>query len=239
MKAAVRPGAQRAVEPFRLVLSVADNQQTVRILQHPQGEFRDLVQPSAAAVDDLCPAEGRPQGRVIRNDLPIRILQRMRRRFEAGLCRRTEDDGRPADRGRKIDGKVKQRQQAVRDRLHFVDHDHAAAQRLKTADAGRLAGEECVEQLHQRREDDGAVPVFCKEFQLVEPFGCFICVHDVGVVLEDEPVVADIFADDLCVLLQNAQQRRCKNNAGFVPYLRVRQRVAQGTERFSGAGRHV
>ena len=222
MKAAVWPGTQCAVELLCLVLSVADDQQTVRILQHLQGKFRDLVQPPAGTVDDLRAAEGRPKGRVIWDDLPICVLQRMCRRFEAGLRRRTEDDGRPADRNQKIDGEIKQRQQIVWNRLHLIDHDHAVAQRLKAADAGRLAGKERVEQLHQRCEDDRAVPVFRKQLQLIEPLGGFRCANDVGVVLEDEPVITDIFADDLCVLLQNTQQRRCKNNAGFVPDLCVR-----------------
>ena len=66
-----------------------------------------------------------------------------------------------------------------------------------------------------------------------------IRVDRVGMMFENEAVVADKIADDLGVLFEDRQKRRGKNDMLHGIFFCVRKRKTQRTERFPGTGRQI
>ena len=120
-------------------------------------------------------------------------------------------------------------------RTAFIDHDDAVAQSRHPADAGGLAGKQRVQQLYQCGNHNGSRPRLHQQFVLIQLItGLFL--YHVGMMLEDKPVIVQILAYDLCVLIQNGKQRNHEDYALLFMFGGCRQCIAKGGQRFSSPG---
>ena len=85
--------------------------------------------------------------------------------------------------------------------------NNAAAQGLKTPHRRGFPGKQSVPQLHQGGDDNGRLPALHQQLPLIQLLLGKPCLHHIGVVLQDQFFVPHICMDDLCVLLQDLQQR--------------------------------
>ena len=211
----------------RLALFVAHGQQAVCGFHQCADHLRQLVQTAAAGQLKLRSPKCCPKRLVIRHDLLRRAPQRVLCPLNARLRCRAQNDRRAALLAQKLDGKIKKRQQFGRHGLDLIDHDDAVTKSLKPANGSRFPVEQRVQQLNQRRQNDRRVPALHQKFALVKRVLRCIRLHNVGMVLQDQPIVPYKLPNLFRVLFQNRQQRRGENQAFFPKLFRVRQCIPQ------------
>ena len=62
--------------------------------------------------------------------------------------------------------------------------------------------------MNQSSDDDRGLPSLGKKFSLVQLLTVFLCANQIGVMLQNQAVVLNIFSNLLCVLIQDAEQGR-------------------------------
>ena len=123
--------------------------------------------------------------------------------LKAWLRCRAQNNGRAALLTQKLYGKIKKRQQLDRHSLNLVDHNDAVAKRLKSSDRRCFSVKQGIQQLNQRRQNDRRVPALHQQLALVKRVLRNFRLHDIGMMLQNQPVVSNKLPDDGGVLLQN------------------------------------
>ena len=167
MEAPAIRGLQRFEQERRLLFRVAHHQQTVARRQCLRDDLRELLQPGTSSILDIGALEDVPQRLLLRNQIDGLAVQRMVSRLQTGLGGGAQNDGGAADLGQEVDRQIEQRQHFAGNRLHLIDHDNAAAQRVKSADGAGLSAEAGVQQLHQRGDNDRRRPGGGEQLQLL------------------------------------------------------------------------
>ena len=195
-----------------------------------------------------CISVGHPQIHNFRSpeDLPCsamrhqfglrRIRNGMRRLLQGRLGRGAQNHRSVHDSRQPVHRHVEQRQHIPGNRLHFIDDQNAVLQGTHPADARGLSGKQRVQQLHQSRNQNRAVPIFQKQFIGVQFVFLRRFPNHIGMVLQDHGVIAHCFPNDCRILLQHGQQGNHKQNPPLAS-LRRCQCIAQGSQRFSAARR--
>ena len=159
--------------------------------------------------------------------------------LQTGLGGGAQNNSGAADLGQEVDRQIEERQHFAGNRLHLVDHNDAAAQRVKSADGAGPSAEAGIQELHQRGDNDRRRPGGGEQLQLLQALRRFLRLGKVGVMLQYQSVVPYVIADHLSVLIQDRQQRCGEDDSGAVPLCRVGQCEAETGQRFSAAGGNI
>ena len=239
MEAPAIRGLQRLEQERRLLFRVAHHQQTVARRQCLRNDLRELLQLGTSGVLDVGALKDVPQCLLLRNQIDGLAVQGMVGCLQTGLGGGAQNNGGAADLGQEVDRQIEQRQHFAGNGLHLVDHNDAAAQRVKSADGAGSSAEAGIQQLHQRGDNDRRRPGGGEQLQRLQALRRLFRLGKVGVMLQYQGVVPYIIADDLGVLIQDRQQRRGEDDPGAVPFCRVGQCEAEAGQRFSTAGGDV
>ena len=232
-------GLQRLEQERRLLFRVAHHQQTAARRQCLRNDLRELLQPGASGVLDVGAPEDVPRCLLLRNQIDGLAMQRVVGCLQTGLGGRAQNNSSAADLGQEVDRQIEQRQHFAGNGLYLVDHDDAAAQRVKSADGAGPSAEAGIQELHQRGDNDRRRPGGGEQLQRLQALRRLLRLGKVGVMLQYQSVVPYVIADDLGILIQDRQQRCGEDNSRAVPLCRVGQCEAETGQRFSAAGGDV
>lgn len=146
---------------------VAHHQQTVARRQYLRDDLRELLQLGTSGILDVGALKDVPQCLLLRNQIDGLAVQRMVGCLQTGLGGGAQNNGGAAALGQEVDRQIEQRQHFTGNGLHLVDHDDAAAQRVKSADGAGLSAEAGVQELHQRGDNDRRRPGGGEQLQLL------------------------------------------------------------------------
>ena len=151
-------GLQRLEQERRLLFRVAHHQQTVARRQCLRNDLRELLQLGTSGILDVGALKDVPQCLLLRNQIDGLAVQGMVGCLQTGLGGGAQNNGGAADLGQEVDRQIEQRQHFAGNGLHLVDHNDAAAQRVKSADGAGSPTEAGIQQLHQRGDNDRRRP---------------------------------------------------------------------------------
>ena len=163
----------------------------MQLLQREGGKFLLRVTAGNTAVKEFRALKGRPQRRVVGNQI-LRAPQRMHRRIQTRLGCRAQNDTCAANTAEKVDRQIEQGQHRFRHRLHFIQHHNAVAECMHSPDTGGAPVEQGIQKLHQRSDDHRRIPVFHQQLAGVPFVGLLRLGRDhIGVVFENQSLILD------------------------------------------------
>ena len=108
-----------------------------------------------------------PQCLLLRNQIDGLAVQRVVGCLQTGLGGGAQNNSGAAALGQEVDRQIEQRQHFTGNGLYLVDHDDAAAQRVKSADGAGPSAEAGIQELHQRGDNDRRRPGGGEQLQLL------------------------------------------------------------------------